>query len=342
MPAKRIVYLFGAGATIAEASYAGVVEPLSLVHISELVIEKAKKRQALKEILEHIQPDDIKDIEFYISLLESLQIRKYSDITNTLRSLFCKTIQERLMVDDAPLEPTLSMALLQMHRAIEEKEELKGAISLNYDSLLDHAFNKIHNGLNYWIKCKVSGSTHDYSLNPRSVPLIKLHGSFNWRRGFPSITIDERQAQSGEQAEMLWLPPSIEKERSYYPFNTLWGKAFELLDCDVLRIVGCKLSQNDWGLTSLLFNTQLRTDKAYQIELINSHEGGLEIRERNGFLKNVKVLGELEGCKPIAKYGTQNVFESWLKTKILLLREKGLCVNERGLNYVNKIMGVRT
>jgi len=113
-----------------------------------------------------------------------------------------------------------------------------------------------------------------------------------------------------------------------------------LTDCDILRIVGCKLSQNDWGLTSLLFSTQLRTDDAYQIELINSNEQGLDIRKRNGFLKNVKALEELEGCKLLAKYGTQNVFEGWLKSKISLLREKGSCVGERGLNYVNKIMGV--
>jgi hypothetical protein len=341
MPAKKIVYLFGAGATIAEATYAGIVEPLSLEHISGLVVEKARRRKVLKEILGHIQPDDIKDIELYISLLESLQIRKYTDMTNILRSLFCAIIQEKLLVDNAPLKPTLSMALLQMHKAIEDQEELKGAISLNYDSLLDHAFNEIHHGLNYGIKCKCSATTDDYVLEQDSVPLIKLHGSFNWKRSFPLITIDEQQAQSGEQSEMLWLPPSIEKERDMYPFNTLWGKAYEILDCDILRIVGCKLSQNDWGLISLLFNTQLRTDDAYQIELITSHDSGLAIRSRNGFLKNVKALGELEGCQLIVKYGTQNVFESWLKNKISMLRQNGLCIGEQYLDYVNEIMGVK-
>ena len=125
--------------------------------------------------------------------------------------------------------------------------------------------------------------------------------------------------------------------RNSYPFNTLWGKAFEILDCDVLRIVGCKLSQNDWGLMSLLFNTQLKSGKAYQIELINTQDGGLEIRGRTRFLKNVRVLNELEGCKDIARYGTQNPFESWLKSKISYLRENGRCTER--LKYINKIMG---
>jgi hypothetical protein len=339
MTAKRIVYLFGAGATMAEASYAGIVEPLSLEHISELVIENAKKRRKLKPMLGYLQPDDIKDIELYISLLESLKTKKYSNMTSVLRSLFCQILERNLLQNNTLIKPVLTMALLQMHEAIREKEELKGAISLNYDSLLDHAFNEIYGGLNYGVKSRCADTTNDYNIDGNRIPLIKLHGSFNWRRGFPYITVDEQQALSGEQEEMLWLPPSIEKERDSYPFNILWGKAFELLDCDVLRIVGCNLSQNDWGLLSLLFTTQLKTDEAYQIELIKSHAGGLAIRSRNGFLKHVRVFGELEGCKEIAEYGTQNVFESWLKIKISTLREKDLCSSNQGLVYINKIMG---
>jgi hypothetical protein len=121
---------------------------------------------------------------------------------------------------------------------------------------------------------------------------------------------------------MLWIPPSIEKVKDRYPFNLLWGKAFELLlNCDVLRIVGCNLSQNDWGLISLLFNTQLEPGGVYEIELIRSHKGGARVRKRNGFLKNVRILGELDGCQDLVETPALNTFESWLRRKIHSRRE---------------------
>jgi hypothetical protein len=125
-----------------------------------------------------------------------------------------------------------------------------------------------------------------------------------------------------------------------YPFNLLWGRAYELLDCDILRVIGCKLSQNDWGLISLLFNTQLEAGNAYQIELICSHESGEKIRERNGFLRNVKILGELENCQDLIDPEPLNVFESWLRSKIAVHRGRGVALDSLGLSHINKLLGV--
>ncbi len=132
--------------------------------------------------------------------------------------------------------------------------------------------------------------------------------------------------------------PSIEKRTEQYPFNMLWGIAFEILECDILRIVGCRLSQNDWGLISLLLSTQLRTSKPYSIELINSHENGREIRERNGFLRNVKILGELDGCQEFVDYKPENVFESWLRVRCSLYIKKGLKIGGSGYKYIDSVL----
>ena len=44
--------------------------------------------------------------------------------------------------------------------------------------------------------------------------------------------------------------------------DLIWDKARELLDCDVLRIIGSSLSMNDWELVSLVHTTQkLRKSK---------------------------------------------------------------------------------
>jgi hypothetical protein len=305
--------------------------------VSELVITRAKEDHNLEEMLSDVRSDDIKDIELYISLLESIHTQKYSDLAATLRFLFCQIIQENLRQDETHIDPHLTVALLDLHNAISEEEQLAGIISLNYDNLLDRACNEVFRGLNYGIKAYCDEA--EYTMNETVPILIKLHGSFNWKEGFRSIIIDERQAQSAEQTEMLWIPPSIQKEKDTYPFNLLWGKAFELLDCAVLRIVGCKLSQNDCGLISLLFNSQLEQGGIYEIELICSHKGGERIRERNGFLKNVKILGELDNCQDLIEPPPENRFESWLRRKIAYHSEKGIMFDQMDLPYLKKITG---
>lgn len=341
MPPKKVVYLFGAGATRAEAQYAtGMGDGLSLENVSEQAIARAKKKANLKDMLSEITIDDIKDIELYISLLESLSTKKYSELASTLRFFFCQSIQKNLKYGNTSITPDLTMALLEMHEKINDEEKLVGAISLNYDNLLDQAFNEVFKGLNYGIKCRIDRAK--YALSEDSPLLIKLHGSFNWKKGFRSVVIDEKQAQSAEQAEMLWIPPSVEKERDTYPFNLLWGKAFQILDCDILRIVGCRLSQNDWGLISLLFNSQLEPGGVYEIQLICSHNGGENIRKRNGFLKNVKILGELKSCQDFIDPPPPNPFESWLRVRLALQREKGVPIDDLGLQHVNKILGIRS
>ncbi len=335
MRPQNIVYLFGAGTTMAEAGHAGIENKLSLRGVSEKVVQKAKKVGALNYLLGDISSENIVDIERYISLLESLGIRKYAEAASKLKDMFCECTQEGLIQGGKPIEPELAMALLEMHNAadISKIEQLKGIITLNYDNLLDRAFNKVLGGVNFGIAW--NRKFGKYKISERGPVLIKLHGSFNWKHDFPIRVIDQGKG-AGEEEEMIWVPPGIQKEVNRYPFNLLWGKAFELLDCDVLRIVGCSLSQNDWALMSLLFFSQLKSNRGYQIELINSHEEGMNIRQENGFLKHVKVLGELDNCQEFVDVPPKNVFETWLKIKLnSFLTQR---IDRLQLKHVDKLM----
>ena len=80
----------------------------------------------------------------------------------------------------------------------------------------------------------------------------------------------------------------------------------------------------------------------YEIQLICSHKGGENIRKRNGFLKNVKILGELENCQDLIEPPLKNTFESWLRVRLGLLREEGVPLDDLELPHVNKILGVRS
>lgn len=75
---RRIVYLFGAGATKGEWQYAvgESVDKVSLRSVSESAITKAKETAGYKDLLSEVDVDDITDLELYISLLESIPHKK--------------------------------------------------------------------------------------------------------------------------------------------------------------------------------------------------------------------------------------------------------------------------
>ena len=123
----------------------------------------------------------------------------------------------------------LHRALFELHRrrATKEAEEVVGFISLNYDDVLDRAYREHLGAPNY-----------SFALdNNSNVPLLKLHGSFNWVnariRGRRRRTIDI-------------IPLGSAKTYLHAPYVFIWTRALEvLISCDTLRIIGCSLSPND-------------------------------------------------------------------------------------------------
>jgi SIR2-like domain len=153
----------------------------------------------------------------------------------------------------------LLAALIDMHDVDGVNEELLGFLTLNYDVFLEHAIEKkLGHAVDYGVS--VVPTTGGAS---RSIRVLKLHGSFGWANSWPIRTTE---GASGT----LWIPPGIRKAKSEYPFNAIWGLAREMLDCDVLRIIGCNLSPNDWDLVSLLFTSRHAhaVSAPYDVEVI--------------------------------------------------------------------------
>ena len=124
---------------------------------------------------------------------------------------------------------------------------------------------------------------------PGAVTVLKLHGSFGWQKVWP--------VKPNPNTEIpLWIPPGIQKAKGNYPFNLLWGRARELLDCDVVRIVGCNLGSNDWDLLSMLFAAQHanRHLRSLEIEIIGRPNTAKRIRKEFPYLRAKSIL-ELDG-----------------------------------------------
>jgi len=195
----------------------------------------------------------------------------------------------------------LHKALLELHEhgKTKKKERLLGLVSLNYDTVLDDAYTTIyHKPPNY------SFSLDDSEYKDR-LPLLKLHGSFNW----DDITI------LGRKRSFEIIPLGASKNYTHIPYNFIWSRTLELLiQCDILRVIGCSLSQNDVHLVDLLFKAHLQKGRELEIQLIGPEAAGREIQQTYGFFRNIKRLSEIE--PPLVDDTTSgNPFETWLKAK---------------------------
>lgn len=336
MPIK-VAYLFGAGASQGELSQNGF--PKSIL-MPDLVYEIARKIHddkiaSLADVSNELVSGA--DIEHLITLYEASGTREHNEIAKKLKTLFRQKIQERINELGSSFFPTLFASLIDMHSIEGLDEKLVLIMTTNYEDLIEKAMQHVAGGINYTIKT-MSKDKH-YSVKEDTVPILKLHGSFNWKSEFP-VTI---QSKITREEDVIWIPPGVVKRREYYPFNVIWGKARELLECDILRIIGSSLSGNDWELVSLIHTTQqLRTDgkPPYTIELIDYPEKCEKLKDQYNYL-NIKTILEIpevqeyivriytakdigrreiseEKIKGIAKYISDketNIFSFWLRAK---------------------------
>jgi hypothetical protein len=331
-PPKRIVYLWGAGATQAEVSYRGGHRINLLMRDSEELGEGIATR-ILGRLPKLWRPsfvtDQGMDIEKLISLLTACNVSQYLTLAERLRKLYFEDICSNLAVTNVLSDPQLAVALLTLHSntAFQEVEELHGIITTNHDGILQLAYQRVYEQLDIGIPFLSSALTPATDPLP---PLVHLHGSFTWTFGLPT-NVTLLTASSKYSPNTVWIPPTILKESKSYPFNTLAGKAYELLSrrCDVLRIVGSALTQNDWHILSMLFNAQrhneLTKGQPFRIELIMPHAAGLLIVRDCSYLKNLTPIGFLsDGEFAVYKDDAQaplneeqrNPLFYWLKQKI--------------------------
>jgi hypothetical protein len=306
-PPKKILYLFGAGATHAELKKLYphlVVEKRGLLigHVSSRVIEKARKdRKYLKDVTLVSGTSGSLNIELLISLLENSKIHNWAHKTSRLKRLVeqdIKTILTRRLRNRF----FLHKALLEFHAhpKARAKEELIGLISLNYDDVLDQAYKQLlGREVNYCFSLR----TNLPSSN--NVPLLKLHGSFNWKN----------QHILHKRRTIEIIPLGSTKSYLHTPYGFIWNRALDVLaGCDTLRVIGCSLSPNDGHLIDLLFKAHLERSAAFSIEVIDWDLAGKQVNDNYGFFPGIKKWSELSD--PVMPEPVPvNPFEIWLKYK---------------------------
>jgi hypothetical protein len=322
---KKIVYLFGAGATHAELTN---LEPdltekesgLLIKHVSERVIERARRKPAyLKGIKMVSGTSGSLNIELLISLLENSKISGWESKSQTLKALVQKDIGN-ILTKSRIGRFYLHRALLEFHkrRVIRRQEQVIGLISLNYDDVLDRAYRRYFGAPNYCFSLEAGTPSSE------NIPLLKLHGSFNW----------SRQRVRGRIRNIEIIPLGSSKHYLHAPYSFIWNRALEILvECDTLRVIGCSLSQNDAHLIDLLFKAHLEGDKAFDIEIISREAAGEEILRNYGFFPGIKILTKIEG-NLVPERDPSNAFKTWLKYKSIAMLERDI----PGTRYLQRVV----
>jgi hypothetical protein len=294
---KQVVYLWGAGATHAEAQYVGA--PVNLLVRDSEVFGDGVTTRILRRTGRTASSSfgGVVDIEKLISLLAASGISEFESLAEKLRTNYFNEIRTSLAKARVLEKLRLATALFQLHQDEQfrqDVETLSGVLTTNHDGLLQNVFQGIFSGINLGFPF----ASKDFAFNQEAPPLLQLHGSFTWQFATP-IEVSKLRSRSGYTPDTVWIPPTILKEPKNYPFNKLTGLAYELLarKCDVLRVVGASLTQNDWNILSLVFNAQRHREyhkgTAFRIELIMPHDVGEALKEECSYLKNIIPIGYL-------------------------------------------------
>jgi hypothetical protein len=346
MSSRQVVYLFGAGASHGCAKFrssrTGILMRDLALDISEkvrkLATDEFKGNASITRLVNDVIREET-EIEQVITFLEESGSRIHQDFARALRDVFRSVLAQRLSTiatELTAMRSQLYASVIDMHLVEKFEEKLSGILTLNYDDLIEHAIQEV-------LGLRVDYGIGQASRTADSIRLLKLHGSFNWEEAWP---INKRDVAA---TTPFWIPPGIQKEKARYPFSVLWGMAREMLDCDVLRIVGCRLTANDWDLVSMLFATQHVHSRRipYDIEIIDTLETADRIKTNFPYLgarslvelRDVgpRMISELIGGDPrpyndlsdsdkgkLKKAAAENVpnpFEYWLRLKAEIMFE---------------------
>jgi hypothetical protein len=310
---ERVVYLLGAGATQGCISHMGSPTNVMMSGLAQPIFADLRRKardlyphhSGIRRLVNEVISQPGLDIEHLITFLDDSSTQEYRAFSADLRATFSSILRdqlERIERDLGKSHSLLYAALIDMHAVTGGNESLNGFLTLNYDNFLEHAIESLlARQVDYGVA--VSNASAPAARDARPVRVLKLHGSFGWSQEWPMKA--DRVGSAG-----VWIPPGLRKPKTDYPFNAIWGLARELLDCEVLRIVGCNLGSNDWDLVSLLFSTRHThaTAPPYRVEVISDYETADRIRSSFPYLDVLwlpdlpkigeQIVSELVGGEP--------------------------------------------
>jgi len=294
---NKVAYLIGAGGSHACIKAVGSSRGILMTDLAtelvqavrDLVLTDPEFSSLLGVVNEVV--DERADFEHLITFFDESPAAAHRRFAEELRRIFEEVLRSKLVAIESELgqaRVSLYSALLDMYNVQGLNESLNGILTLNYDDYIEDAVREIYGDADDHVSARApnlgTGSVNGWAF-------LKLHGSFGWQDSWPiagrAISSDSRP---------LWIPPGIKKGKERYPFNFVWGLARDVLNCDVLRVIGCRLGPSDWDLISLLFGTRhadTGRSRPYTIEIIDSPAQADSLKNSYPYL-DVQSIFEIE------------------------------------------------
>jgi hypothetical protein len=357
MTSQNVIYLFGAGSTHGEAKFQNDSLNLLTKEIVLGIINRINKEKikSLYQVINELARD-ANIIEHLITLYESIGTSEHYKVSQELKKLFRKEILFRLQKFDTTT-PKLLCSLFDIYNVKKIDEKLLGIFTLNYDSLIETAIKKTIGDIDYSFRID---SDINKKLNRNSIKLLKLHGSFDWKKDFPVKVIDD--GKTLDESEIAWIPPGVDKKRDIYPFFNLWSAAKEFTNCNILRVIGCSLNRNDWALITLIYTIQKLNEKNdFSIELIDFDDSSSSKKREYPYLR-IKSLLEITECErylrdlypmtdkaiptwarePVSSSNNKlNIFEWWLRAKGFYMKNIMKLDLKTSNSYLKKLIDLK-
>lgn len=335
MVTDKVVYLLGAGATEGEIVRQGMEGGTLLSNLGNEIYTLSEKENGKYWALiqEFALPTRDQDIELIISLLES--DAKFNDIAIDIKRLYRKCLLKKIT---KKVDSVITCSLLYLHKEYgkfmgDNGEELLGVLTTNNDSLIERAWtNKnVFGGLNLGYPFE----SEDHKMSSEIPPLLKLHGSFNWKIEDNKLTISDSLENVDGGDFTGWVPPSVFKKPEDRPvFKEIWAQAKELLvKSDVLRVVGSSMRTEDLQLLSLVFSSQLEAlrarKKTFEIPLIIPEKSAMGDQYQPGMIQRLRFLTGFKTLSHLSVYSPegdpqkdQNPYYYWMTRKFAEVENK--------------------
>jgi hypothetical protein len=243
---KRVAYLWGAGATHAEAQLLGSKVSLLMrdsPRYGEGITTRILRRTGAVSSF-GAEGDGSVDIEKLISLLAASGKQSHADLAERLRENYFVELKASLFDAKVLNNPGLAIRLFEMHanpNFQRDVEILAGVITTNHDGLLQLASQRVFGAVNPGFRF----ASKDFDATEWAPQILQLHGSFTWQFGIPTkITKFSRQSS---YEDTVWIPRislaflanmpnrlgliscgSRNKRKAYFRYLTRFGHALEM------------------------------------------------------------------------------------------------------------------
>lgn len=304
--------------------YLGITPPSLNVPMDELFRFRNKRSEFFDQYMSN-------NVEFWLSLVSA------RTLGNVASRGFNKYMMQIAIAQTIAhyVQNSKNITFIDQFITLVKQSEKRAIITLNYDDLIERSCERVEIPYTYGINYR--GLNHIFKIDllnykgkmlvdnevQSSIPIYKLHGSYNWIAEQENILfISDMQNFFLNKAEFWagneWIkyrfliePPTIDKMYAGRALSVIWGKAYDsLISALHIIIIGYSFPENDGYVKYLLMASLVDNAALKQVTIVDPSCDG-------SYKDRIKWLLELLVAKKVRIIFCQQNAEDWIHSQIL-------------------------